>query len=103
VLVDLDNDGQLRGGGTVNAAVVLSAKAQALTVPEQSVVLRPAGKVVYVVADAEGKKLARQQVVATGAKRGGKIEILSGLAGGETVALDGAGFLTDGAAVAIKQ
>lgn len=103
VLVDLDNDGLLRGGGTVNAAVVLSAQAQALTVPEQSVVLRPAGKVVYVVADAEGKKLARQQVVTTGAKRGGKMEILSGLAGGETVALDGAGFLTDGTAVAIKQ
>jgi RND family efflux transporter MFP subunit len=103
VLVDLDNDGQLRGGGTVNAAVVLSARAEAVTAPEQSVVLRPAGKVVYVVAEADGKKVARQRVVTTGAKRGGKVEILSGLAGGETLALDGAGFLTDGAAVAIKQ
>jgi len=103
VLVDIDNDGLLRGGGTVNAEVVLVAKAQALTVPEQSVVLRPAGKVVYVVADADGKKVVRQQVVATGAKRGGKVEILSGLAGGEMLALDGAGFLTDGASVAIKQ
>ena len=99
VLADLDNDGRLRGGATVNAAVVISARAEAITVPEQSVVLRPAGTVVYVIAD--GK--ASQRIVATGAKRGGKVEILSGLAGGETVALDGAGFLTDGATVTIKQ
>jgi hypothetical protein len=38
-----------------------------------------------------------------GSKRGGRIEILEGLAGGETIALDGAGFLTNGAAVAIKE
>lgn len=103
VLVDLDNDGQLRGGGTVNAAVVLSTSARSITVPEQSVVLRPAGKVVYVVTVAEGQKRVRQTVVQTGAKRGGKVEILAGLDGTETVALDGAGFLTDGAVVAIKQ
>jgi RND family efflux transporter MFP subunit len=103
VLVDLENDGSLRGGGTLNAAVVVSARAEALTVPEQSVVLRPAGKVVYVIADADGQKKALQKPVKVGAKRGGRIEILEGLAGGETIALDGAGFLTNGAAVAIKE
>ena len=103
VLVDVDNDGSLRGGGTVNAAVVVSAKAEALTVPEQSVVLRPAGKVVYVVADVDGQKKAQQKPVKVGAKRSGRIEVLEGLAGGETIALDGAGFLTNGAAVAIKE
>lgn len=103
VLVDVDNDGSLRGGGTVNAAVIVSAKAEALTVPEQSVVLRPAGKVVYVIAEADGQKKAQQKPVKVGAKRGGRIEILEGLAGGETIALDGAGFLTNGAAVAIKE
>jgi RND family efflux transporter MFP subunit len=103
VLVDIDNDGSLRGGGTVNAAVIVSARAEALTVPEQSVVLRPAGKVVYVIAEVDGQKKAQQKPVKTGAKRGGRIEILEGLAGGETIALDGAGFLTNGAAVAIKE
>jgi RND family efflux transporter MFP subunit len=103
VLVDIDNDGSLRGGGTVNAAVIVSAKAEALTVPEQSVVLRPAGKVVYVVADVDGQKKAQQKPVKVGAKRSGRIEVLEGLAGGETIALDGAGFLTNGAAVAIKE
>lgn len=99
VLVDVDNDGGLRGGGTVNAAVSLAAKAEALTVPEQSVVLRPAGKVVYVVA--EGK--ASQRVIKAGAKRNGRVEVLEGLKGDETVALDGAGFLTHNAAVSIKE
>ena len=103
VLADIDNDGSLRGGGTVNAAVIISARAEALTVPEQSIVLRPAGKVVYVIAEIDGQKKAQQKPVKIGAKRGGRIEILEGLAGGETIALDGAGFLTNGAAVAVKE
>lgn len=104
VLADIDNrEGLLRGGGTVNAAVRIAARAAALTVPEQSVVLRPAGKVVYVIAEVEGQKKAQQRVVKAGAKRGGRVEILDGLKGGETVALDGAGFLTNNATVAIKE
>jgi hypothetical protein len=83
--------------------VIVSARAEALTVPEQSIVLRPAGKVVYVIADVDGQKKAQQKPVRVGAKRSGRIEILEGLAGGETIALDGAGFLTNGAAVAIKE
>ncbi len=62
VLVDVDNDGSLRGGGTVNASVIIAARAEALTVPEQSVVLRPAGKVVYVIAEIDGQKKAQQKV-----------------------------------------
>ena len=104
VLADIDNrEGLLRGGGTVNATVRIAAKATALTVPEQSVVLRPAGKVVYVISDVEGQKRAQAKVVKAGAKRGGRVEILEGLKGGETIALDGAGFLTHNAAVAIKE
>lgn len=104
VLADIDNrEGLLRGGGTVNATVRIAAKATALTVPEQSVVLRPAGKVVYVIAEVEGQKRAQAKVVKAGAKRGGRVEILEGLKGGETIALDGAGFLTHNAAVAIKE
>jgi RND family efflux transporter MFP subunit len=104
VLVDIDNsENLLRGGGTVNAVISLSARAQVMTVPEQSVVLRPAGKVVYAIVDVGGVKKAQQKVIKAGAKRGGRIEIASGLEGNETIALDGAGFLTDGAAVSIKE
>ena len=83
--------------------VAVAAKATALTVPEQSIVLRQAGKVVYVIETDGGQKKARQKVIKAGAKRGGRVEVLEGLAGGETVALDGAGFLTDNAVVAIKE
>jgi RND family efflux transporter MFP subunit len=90
-------DGAFRGGGSVNARVVLEVKKNALMVPEQSVVLRPAGKVVYVVS--EGRVAQRR--VETGLKQDGLQQILSGLSAGEVVASDGAGFLSDGAAVTL--
>lgn len=99
VIVDFDNTGGFRPGGTVNAAVVVASREDAVQVPEQSVVLRPAGKVVYAIAD--GK--AVQQVVEVGARRAGMVEILKGLSAGTTVALDGAGFLTHDAAVTVKE
>ena len=94
-IVRFDGDDAFRGGGSVNARVVIAVKPGALMVPEQSVVLRPAGKVVYVVA--EGR--VTQRVVETGLKQDGWHEIVKGLAPGELIAADGAGFLTDGAAV----
>jgi membrane fusion protein, multidrug efflux system len=89
----------LRGGGTVNARIVIDSRAGALMVPEQSVVLRPAGKVVYVLEQG----IARQRIVETGLKQDGMQEIVKGLAAGDSVAADGAGFLTDGAAVALPK
>lgn len=102
-LVNLDGEGALKAGGTVNASVLIAAKEAALVVPEQSVVLRPAGKVVYAIVEEEGQKKARQRVIQAGAKKGGVVEVLAGLKEGETVAEDGAGFLTNGAVVAIKE
>jgi membrane fusion protein (multidrug efflux system) len=90
---------QLRGGGTVNARIVIESREAALMVPEQAVVLRPAGKVVYVL----DQGAARQRIVETGLKQEGLQEIVKGVAAGETVAVDGAGFLTDGAAVALRK
>jgi len=98
VIVDLQDE-RFRGGGTVNAAVIVATQASALTVPEQSVVLRPAGRVLYAIVD--GK--AQQRIVETGSRRGGLVEIVSGLKDGETIALDGAGFLTQDAAVAVQE
>ena len=89
---------QFRGGGTVNARIVTSSLDRALMVPEQSVVLRPAGKVVYAL---DGN-VARQRVVETGLRQDGLQQILKGVSAGEMVAADGAGFLTDGAAVTVR-
>jgi RND family efflux transporter MFP subunit len=99
VIVRFQSGGKFRGGGTVNADVVTGRRANAVMVPEESVVLRPAGKVVYLV---EGNR-AVQRVVETGVKQAGWIEIVAGLAGGETIAADGAGFLTHGTAVAVAK
>jgi membrane fusion protein, multidrug efflux system len=99
-IVKFKGDGNLfRGGGTVNARIVMRTVEGALMVPEQAVVLRPAGKVVYAVQEG----VARQRVVETGLRQDGFQEILKGVAAGETIAADGAGFLTDGAAVALPK
>jgi RND family efflux transporter MFP subunit len=99
VIVRFDNETGLLAGGTINGSVLIDRRTGAVLVPEQSVVLRPAGTVVYAVSD--GK--AAQRIVSTGTRSGGMVEITKGLAGGETVALDGAGFLSDGAPVSIKE
>jgi RND family efflux transporter MFP subunit len=98
-LVRFDNPGNWQPGASVNAEVVIAERPRAVLVPETSVVMRPAGKVVYVIQD--GKALAR--VIETGARSAGGVEVTKGLSGGETVARDGAGFLTDGAAVTVKE
>jgi RND family efflux transporter MFP subunit len=90
-------DRAFRGGGSVNARVVIGVKKNALMVPEQAVILRPAGKVVYLV---QGNR-AFQRVVETGLKQDGLQEIVKGLEAGEVIAADGAGFLSDGAAVTL--
>jgi membrane fusion protein, multidrug efflux system len=93
------DDGAYRGGGSVNARVVIELKKDAMMVPEQSVVLRPAGKVVYVISGGR----AAQRTVETGLRQDGLQEILKGLAPDEVIAADGAGFLSDGAAVTVAK
>ncbi|MGQ0509951.1 MAG: efflux RND transporter periplasmic adaptor subunit [Betaproteobacteria bacterium] len=102
-IVKFDNDGSFRGGGSVNACIVLAVREKALTVPEQSVVLRPAGKVVYVLAEQGGKLVAQQRAVETGVRQDGYYEIVKGLAPGDRIAVDGAGFLTNNAVVALPK
>lgn len=88
-----------RPGTTVNAAVLLGVREQAVTVPETSVVVRPAGSVVYI--EQNGK--AVQRIVQAGVTRTGRVEITGGIAAGETVVVDGAGFLSHDAALKVKQ
>lgn len=81
--------------GSVRGEVVIGTHRGALVVPEQAVVLRPAGSVVYVP---DGDKV-KERVVKQGIARDGEIEIAAGVQLGETVAVDGAGLLSDGAKV----
>lgn len=87
----------LTAGQALPADLVL-ARRDALSVPQISVVDRPAGRVVYVAA---GSKVSAHPVK-TGIEQDGRIEILDGLKAGDRVVADGAGFLTDGAAIRDK-
>jgi membrane fusion protein (multidrug efflux system) len=86
-------------GASVNAVVVLDEREAAIVVPEQSIVLRPAGEVVYVIKD----EVASQRKVRTGMRQEGNVEIIEGLAEGEIIAVDGAAFLTDKAKVSVQK
>jgi len=90
VIADIENQLDWQPGASVKGTIVFSTR-QGLAVPEQSVVLRPAGQVVYVV---NGDKV-EQRNVKMGINQNGVIEIISGLEPNEIVALDGAGYLTD--------
>lgn len=95
VIVDFDNPGRWRPGASVRAEVVLAVRKDAVTVPQVAVVRRPVGDVAYVIKD--GK--AEERPVRRGLRSGTMVEILDGLEPGEIVAVDGAGFLTQGVRV----
>ncbi len=99
VIADVENESDWQPGASVTGTVILGEQAAALMIPEQSLVLRPAGEVVYVVRD----NVAYQAVVKTGARQNGLIELIEGLQPNEMIVVDGAGFLTDKAPVTIQQ
>lgn len=99
LVVEVQNPGDWQPGSSINARLILAEYPDAVVVPETSVVRRPAGEVVYVVKD--GK--AEQRVVRSGIRREGRVQILEGVAAGETVAVDGAGYLTDQTPVAVQE
>lgn len=99
VIADVVNQSDWQPGATVNGTVVLGEESSALMIPEQSLVLRPAGEVVYVVRNG----VAYQAVVKTGYRKNGLIELLEGLQPDATIVVDGAGFLTDKTPVTISK
>ena len=98
VMVEFENTHGWRPGLSVTGKVTTEARERTVMAPVRSVVRRPAGAVVYRIEAAR----AVAQVVELGQRDGDWIEIVSGLPPGATVALDGAGFLTDGVPVEIR-
>ena len=98
-IVDLENHGDLRPGATLSGTVLVETRIQAIMVPIISVVRRPAGQLVYVI----NGETAAARLVETGHSEAGFVEIVTGLNGGETLATDGAAFLTDGAFVKVAE
>ncbi|MDL2716504.1 MAG: efflux RND transporter periplasmic adaptor subunit [Acidobacteriota bacterium] len=85
--------------GLTGRATLDAAPRATILVPE-SAVLTSGGVTLVAVKDEAGK--ARTRAVTTGAVSGGKIEILSGLSGGETVLVGLAAPPADGAPVVAK-
>jgi len=96
--VKINNPGDWRPGGSVIAELIIATHKQAVVVPEECVVLRPAGEVVYVV---NGKKVEARHVH-TGVRREGYVEITDGLRAAVMLAATGASFLSDGASIQIQ-
>jgi RND family efflux transporter MFP subunit len=97
LIVDVANPGAWRPDATVQAEVTASVSRAALVVPEASLVRRPAGEVLYLVR--EGKAL--QRIVEPGDRIDGLVVVNGDIAAGDTVALEGAAYLSDGAAVRV--
>lgn len=99
VIADVFDTTGWQPGASVTGSVILGERNTAMMVPEQSVILRPAGEVVYVVRN----ERAYQAVVKTGLRKNGMIEIIAGVKPDDIVVVDGAGFLTDNTPVKINE
>jgi hypothetical protein len=97
-LVDLPAGSDWPPGGSVTARIVLASR-DGVVVPAASVVRRPAGDVVYVASD---DKVAEHKVM-VGIRDSNVAEILDGIEAGAAVVVSGAGFLTDGALVTVRE
>jgi RND family efflux transporter MFP subunit len=95
--VTLELGGAPVATGLTGRATLETAVRSSVLVPE-SAVLASGGVSLVALKDEAGK--ARTRVVTTGASQGGKVEILSGLSGGETVLVGLAAPPADGAPVA---
>ncbi|WP_372659865.1 efflux RND transporter periplasmic adaptor subunit [Hydrogenophaga sp.] len=91
VYVDLPPHGDFKSGTFANGRFDLG-QSEALTVPTPAIVVRDGSTYVFVI-DAE--QHASQRKVQTGRRVGERVEVLSGLQAGESVAVQGAGFLNE--------
>lgn len=98
VRIDLPAGTGLRPGMFVRVEID-AAPQMALSVPREALVWRNAGAGVFVVGPGERVELTP---IVTGRQMDGVIEVVSGLAGGEKVVSDGAGFLNDGDRVRVE-
>ena len=91
-------DGRLKPGLFAAASIQQPQGAPALLVPANAVETVSGTSRVYVVKDGE----IEERIVTTGQTAAGKVEVTSGLAQGEIVALDPKGRLTDGMPVRVE-
>jgi len=77
---------------------ILIGNAAAVTVPSDSLVIKDGKTWVFRVKN----NMAEQVLVNIGRRQQNEIEILSGIKNGDTVILEGAGFLNDGDKISVR-
>jgi RND family efflux transporter MFP subunit len=96
LIVEVTNpEGLPAPGEGVELQVELDPRPQALTVPEEALVVSESGSAVFVV-DRKMGLVARRRPVETGARGAGRIEVVRGLDPGERLVVGGASLLEDG-------
>jgi len=93
-------DGRLRPGLFARADLGIARRANVVLVPEEAVLQRSDGAVVFRAI--EGGKRAQRRIVELGPIRGGRAEIRSGLAAGDVVVVRGQALLADGAPITAR-
>lgn len=99
----LDNrDGLLRPGMLLQVQIQQPLR-KALMVPERSVAPLRGEQFLYVLeSNNENKSVAKKRVVKLGQRSGGQVEIVSGIAEGEIIIVDGSMSVQDGMNVTVK-
>ncbi|HSI60723.1 MAG TPA: efflux RND transporter periplasmic adaptor subunit [Ideonella sp.] len=95
VYAELEPGSRARAGMYASGQIALPPLA-ALVVPAASVVVRDGRSVVFKAAGTQATARITAQAVTVGRRQGAEVEIVQGLAEGEQVAVQGAGFLNDG-------
>lgn len=83
-------------GEGVEIRVLLDRHEQALTVPEEALVVAESGSALFVARRGQGRLIAHREAVETGARGDGRVEILRGLSPGDRVVVRGAALLAEG-------
>ena len=98
-----NSDHKLLPGMFAHVAVTVGEPQKRITLPQTSITYNPYGDTVYLVAkDENGKLIARQSFVTTGATRGDQISILSGVKEGDEVVTSGQLKLRNGAPLIVN-
>jgi RND family efflux transporter MFP subunit len=99
VYIALPVDPALKPGMFVHGEIQTGTSDKVMQIPEEALVFKDAKPAIFVVGDDNRAKI---QMVETGTRRDGRVEILSGVSAGDRVAVAGAGYLKDGDLVRIE-
>ncbi len=91
-------------GEGVEVRVALDRHEQALTVPEEALVVAESGSALFIAQRGQGHLIAHREAVETGARGRGRVEILRGLSPGDkVVVVGGAALLAEGDPIAVVE